>query len=64
MVNDPRDVTRWTRRRLLAAGAAAAVGLSGALPLPALAQGPRRLKIGYVSRRPGRSPPSARPTSS
>ena len=38
------------RRRFLTAGAAtAAMGLTGALSFPALAQEPRRLKIGYVS---------------
>src|SRR5262245_34311838 len=49
------DVDRpaWSRRRLLAAGAAAGVGLSGMLALPARAQSPRRLKIGYVSPQTG-----------
>ena len=48
------DRTRWSRRRLLAGGAAAATaGLSGALRLPAFAQAPRVLKIGYVSPQTG-----------
>jgi hypothetical protein len=48
MMSDSRDVTRWSRRRLLAAGAAAAtVGLSGALPLPALAQVARRFDLHF-----------------
>ena len=49
-----RWATRMPRRTVLAAGAAAATaGLGGALRLPAYAQGPRRIKIGYVSPQTG-----------
>jgi branched-chain amino acid transport system substrate-binding protein len=45
---------RLPRRRVLAVGAAAAAaGVGGALRLPAFAQGPRRIKIGYVSPQTG-----------
>ena len=46
--------TRLPRRNVLAVGAAAATaGVGAALHLPAFAQGPRRIKIGYVSPQTG-----------
>jgi len=53
-MSDGQDRTRWTRRRLLVAGgAAAAAGLAGPLSGPARAQGARRIKLGYVSPQTG-----------
>ena len=52
-MSDDKSVTELSRRRLLATGAVAAVGFSGALTRPARGQGPRRLKIGYVSPQTG-----------
>jgi branched-chain amino acid transport system substrate-binding protein len=53
-MSDLVAVSRVSRRRLLAGGTAlAAVGLSGVRAVPACAQGPRRLKIGYVSPQTG-----------
>ena len=51
-MSDRANATRWTRRQLLV-GAAATAGLSGAIGTAARAQGPRRLKIGYVSPQTG-----------
>jgi branched-chain amino acid transport system substrate-binding protein len=53
-MSDFEDRARWSRRRVLAAGTAAAtVGLTGSLSARAFAQGARRLKIGYVSPQTG-----------
>ncbi len=53
-MNDNGNMRRVSRRRLLAGGSAVTtLGLSGTLHVPAFAQGPRRLKIGYVSPQTG-----------